>query len=148
MSADGLDQKALEGIKVLDLSRHISGPYCTKLLGALGAEVIKVEPPGRGDEARHLGPFRDDRPHPEGSALFLYLNTGKKGITLDLEKPSGRELLRLLIRETDVLVEKFDTVMELKPTAAGFQAMAGTDCDESRFAMRDMVVVALGAMVA
>ena len=107
MSADRMEEKALEGIKVLDLSRHISGPYCTKLLGALGAEVIKVEPPGRGDESRHIGPFREDRPNPESSALFLYLNTGKKGITLDPEKPSGRDLLKLLIRETDVLVENF-----------------------------------------
>ena len=99
--------KALEGIKVLDLSREISGPYSTKLLAALGAEVIKVEPPGQGDMARQAGPFRNDRVDPETSALFLYLNTGKKGITLDLEKAAGRELLRRLMKGTDVLVENF-----------------------------------------
>jgi crotonobetainyl-CoA:carnitine CoA-transferase CaiB-like acyl-CoA transferase len=100
--------KAIEGIKVLDLSQGISGPYCTKMLAAFGAEVIKVEAPGQGDWARHSGPFRHDRPDPETSALFLYLNTGKKGITLNLEKPAGSDLLKRLVRETDLLVENFE----------------------------------------
>jgi crotonobetainyl-CoA:carnitine CoA-transferase CaiB-like acyl-CoA transferase len=99
--------KALEDIKVLDLSRGISGPYCTKMLAAFGAEVIKVERPGGGDWARGIGPFLQDRPDPETSALFLYLNTGKKSITLDLEKPAGAELLKRLVLESDVLVENF-----------------------------------------
>ena len=99
--------KALEGIKVLDLSGHISGPYCTKLLAAFGAEVLKVEPPVQGDMARHTGPFRGDRPNPETGALFLYLNTGKKGIALNLEKPAGFDLVKRLIKDTDVLVENF-----------------------------------------
>ncbi len=99
--------KALEGIKVLDLSQGISGPYCTKLLAAFGAEVLKVEPPGQGDGARQAGPFRDDLPDLETSALFLYLNTGKKGITLDLKKPAGRDLCKRLVQDVDVLVENF-----------------------------------------
>jgi CoA:oxalate CoA-transferase len=107
MSPVNNNEKALGGIKVLDLSRHISGPYCTKLLAALGAEVLKVEPPGQGDKARQVGPFRDDRPNPETSALFLYLNTGKKGITLDLERAAGRCLLKRLMKDSDVLVENF-----------------------------------------
>jgi len=99
--------KALEGIRVLDLSRHVSGPYCTKMLAAFGAEVIKVEKPGLGDMARHIGPFLDDQPHPETSALFLYLNTGKKSITLNPEEPTGADLLKRLSEDTDVLVENF-----------------------------------------
>jgi crotonobetainyl-CoA:carnitine CoA-transferase CaiB-like acyl-CoA transferase len=102
-----MNQKALEGIKVLDLSEQISGPYCTKLLAAFGAEVIKIERPGQGDCARHTGPFLDDQPHPETSALFLYLNTGKKSITLDIKKPAGVVLLKRLINDSDVLVENF-----------------------------------------
>ncbi|MEW6186434.1 MAG: CoA transferase [Thermodesulfobacteriota bacterium] len=99
--------KALESIRVLDLSQGISGPYCSKMMAAFGAKVIKVEPPGRGDWARHNGPFLQDRPDPETSALFLYLNTGKKSITLGLEKPGAAGLLKRLIREADVLVENF-----------------------------------------
>jgi CoA:oxalate CoA-transferase len=102
-----MKEKALQDIKVLDLSQHISGPYCTKLLAAFGAEVLKVEPPEQGDRARHIGPFLDDRPNPETSAPFLYLNTGKKSITLNPEKPEGVDLLKRLIKDMDVLVENF-----------------------------------------
>ncbi|MBW2085685.1 MAG: CoA transferase [Deltaproteobacteria bacterium] len=99
--------QALEGIKVLDLSQYISGSYCAKLLGALGAEVIKVEKPGPGDKARSIGPFLDDNPHLERSAFFLYLNTNKKSITLDLETKAGVDILKDLVKEVDVLVENF-----------------------------------------
>ena len=58
-------EQALEGVKVLDLSEYISGPYCTKMLAAFGAEVIKVEKPGEGDSSRRMGPFFEDKPHPE-----------------------------------------------------------------------------------
>ncbi|MBN1381027.1 MAG: CoA transferase [Deltaproteobacteria bacterium] len=102
-----MSKKALQNIMVLDFSRSIAGPYCTKLLAAFGAEVIKVEEPKRGDPARYEGPFRDDRPDPEGSALFLYLNTGKKSITLDLQAVAETNLLKMLIKEADVLVENF-----------------------------------------
>ena len=74
-------EQALEGIKVLDLSEYISGPYCTKMLGTFGAEVIKIEKPGEGDGSRRVGPFLGDVPHPERSAPFLYLNTIKKSVT-------------------------------------------------------------------
>ncbi|MCP4754143.1 MAG: CoA transferase [Proteobacteria bacterium] len=102
-----MSDKALEGIRVLDVSRGVSGSYCTKLMASFGAEVVKIEKPGNGDEARGTGPFKDDRPHPETSALFLYLNTGKRSATLDLENEEGAAILRDLIEKADVLVENF-----------------------------------------
>jgi len=79
------DKKVLDGVKVLELSQLVAGPYCAKLLADLGAEVIKVEKPGYGDEARHRQPFAGDTVHQEKSLLFLYLNTNKMGVTLDVE---------------------------------------------------------------
>ena len=100
-------QKALDNLVVLDVSENISGPYCTKLLGSFGAEVIKIERPDSGDPSREVGPFLNDSPHPERSALFLYLNTNKKSITLDLRSPPGADLLKKLTAGADVLVENF-----------------------------------------
>ncbi len=97
----------LADIRVVDLSEGVAGPFCTKLLASLGAEVIKVERPGSGDRTRSAGPFRDDEPHPEKSAAFLYLNTGKKSITLNLHEETGRSILRRLVRDCDILVESF-----------------------------------------
>lgn len=98
---------ALSDLRVLDLSTHVAGPFCTKLFADFGADVIKVEPPERGDEARHLGPFPDGMSDPEASGLFLSLNMNKRGITLNLETPTGRELLRQLVTVVDVVVENF-----------------------------------------
>jgi len=83
----------------------VAGPYCTKLLADLGAEVTKIEEPGIGDESRSRGPFLNEIPHPERSGLFFYLNTNKLGITLNLGRAQGRDVFRQLVRETDVLVE-------------------------------------------
>ena len=105
--ADLRPKKALEGQRVLDVSENISGPYCTKLLGSFGAEVIKIERPDSGDPSRKVGPFLNDSPHPERSALFLYLNTNKKSITLDLASQTGADLFLKLAAESDVLVENF-----------------------------------------
>jgi crotonobetainyl-CoA:carnitine CoA-transferase CaiB-like acyl-CoA transferase len=102
-----MSEQVLSDVKVLDLTWHISGPYCTKLLADYGAEVIKVEQPGEGDPARRTGPFFQDDPHPEKSGLFLYLNTNKKGITLNLKSETGKKILKDLIREADILVESF-----------------------------------------
>ena len=99
-----LSDSALEGVRVVDLSQGIAGPYCTKLLADLGAEVIKVEPPG-GDYTRRLGPFPGDVPHHDKGGLFLHLNTNKKSVTLDLDTQSGRVVLRKLFANADVLVE-------------------------------------------
>jgi formyl-CoA transferase/CoA:oxalate CoA-transferase len=93
----------LAGLTVLDLTRVLSGPYCTMMLGDLGARVIKVEQPGKGDDTRGWGP-----PFIEGeSAYFLSVNRNKESITLDFKAPGGREVLDRLIARADVLVENF-----------------------------------------
>ena len=98
---------ALDGIKVLDLTHHVAGPSCTKLLADFGAEVIKIERPGSGDPARRMTPFFHDEPHLEKSLPFLYLNTSKQSMTLDITSETGRVILKRLVQETDVLVESF-----------------------------------------
>ena len=81
------------GIRILDCTRGVGGPYCTKLLADFGAEVIKIEKPGEGDQTRGVGPFQDNSSHPEKSVPFLYLNTNKKSVTLNLEVGPGVKLL-------------------------------------------------------
>ncbi len=100
----------LEGIRVLDLTRILAGPYCTMMLGDLGADVIKVEQPGRGDDSRSWGPpFVGEScgPFPGEAAYFLAANRNKRGITVNLKAPEGREIVRQLARASDVLVENF-----------------------------------------
>ena len=93
----------LEGIFVLDLSRALAGPYCAMMLGDMGAEIIKIENPDRGDEARAWGP-----PFINGeSAYFLSANRNKKSVTLNLKATKGRNILRELACQADVLVENF-----------------------------------------
>ena len=94
----------LEGVRVLELGSRVTGPYCGKLLADFGADVIKVEPPDVGDEARRAGPFVGDDPHPEKSIPFLYLNTNKRGITLNTASTTGRNLLNKLLQRVDALV--------------------------------------------
>jgi CoA:oxalate CoA-transferase len=96
---------ALNGLKVLEFSEFVSGPYCGKLMADLGADIIKIEKPGPGDRARSVGPFPGDIPHLEKSGLFLFLNTNKLGITLNIENESGREIFHRLIGWADVLIE-------------------------------------------
>ena len=91
-------------MRVLEVAEGVAGPYCGKLLASLGAGVLKVERPGGGDPSRREGPFPGDVPHPESSGLFLYLNTGKRGITLDLDDAQGRALLAEVASGVDVLV--------------------------------------------
>jgi crotonobetainyl-CoA:carnitine CoA-transferase CaiB-like acyl-CoA transferase len=95
----------LSGYRVLDLSGPL-GLHCTKLLADMGADVIKVEPPC-GDDARRRPPFADDSPHPEKSLYFLHFNTNKRGITLDVTKPDGRDIFLELARKADVIVESY-----------------------------------------
>jgi len=118
-----MTERALEGVKVLDLSQGISGAYCGKLFGAFGAEVIKIEPPGLGDTARNIGPFLHDRPHPETSAVFLYLNTNKRGITLNIEDRSGAKILKELAAKSDVLIEN-NTPLYLPGLGLGFDTLS------------------------
>ncbi len=101
-----MPERALEGVKVIDLTHQIAGPYCTKLLADFGADVIKVERPG-GDPARRLPPFFHDETDADKSLLFLYLNTNKRGITLNLKTIQGKAMLRDLIRGADMLVENY-----------------------------------------
>jgi crotonobetainyl-CoA:carnitine CoA-transferase CaiB-like acyl-CoA transferase len=101
------NELVLADVCVLDLSEDIAGPFCTKLLAGLGATVIKVERPGIGDISRRCGPFLSYAPDPEQSALFLYLNTGKKSVTLDVATQTGGMILQGLAQECDILVENF-----------------------------------------
>jgi len=94
----------LAGLRVLEVGTRVAAPYASKLLADLGADVVKVEPPGRGDPARARGPFPGGAPHPEKSGLFLYLNTNKRGIALDLTRPEGRDVLRRLVARADLLI--------------------------------------------
>jgi crotonobetainyl-CoA:carnitine CoA-transferase CaiB-like acyl-CoA transferase len=96
----------LDGIRVIDLTRVLAGPYCTMMLGDLGADVIKIEMPGRGDDTRAWGP-----PYTESgqSAYFLSTNRNKRSLTLNLKTEAGLDILKSLIRQGDVLVENFRT---------------------------------------
>ncbi len=96
----------LAGLNVLDLGQGISAPFCARLFADLGARVVKVEPPA-GDRSRRDGPFPQDVPDAEKSGLFLALNTNKRGITLNLETPAGRDLLLQLAEGADLVVEDF-----------------------------------------
>ena len=93
----------LTGITVVDLTRVLAGPYCTMLLGDMGAEVIKIERPDGGDDTRGFGP-----PYLNGeSAMFLAINRNKQSITLNLKHPAAKKILTQLIERADVLVENF-----------------------------------------
>ncbi|MEN8161094.1 MAG: CoA transferase, partial [Myxococcota bacterium] len=98
MSAPG----PLAGTLVLDLSRVLAGPYCTLVLADLGARVVKIEAPERGDDARRIGPFVGGR-----SAYFASLNRGKQSLALDLKAAADRQHFELLLARADVLVENF-----------------------------------------
>lgn len=111
--------KPLQGIRVLDLSRVLAGPYATALLADLGAEIIKLEPP-QGDDYRHIGPFRDGE-----SALFTLNNRGKRSLALDLKTPADLALAQAIAARVDVVVENF------RP---GVAARLGLGADELRAA--------------
>lgn len=96
------DKGLLNGIRVLDLSRVMSGPYCTSMMADLGAEVIKIELPESGDDARHFGPYVDGQ-----SAYFMLLNRNKKSVTVNLKTDAGRAVVQSLVPKCDVLVENF-----------------------------------------
>ena len=150
----------LDDIRVLDLSQEVAGPFCTKLLAGLGAEVIKVEPPGGGDVSRRLGPFVHAAPDAEHSALFLYLNTGKKSVTLDIHSPTGASIVQRLVQECDMLVENFPPGT-LDHLGLGYAALArlhpgliyasitpfGQTGPYSHYKGSELVVQALGALM-
>lgn len=98
---------ALAGLRVLDLTQALAGPYCTQMLADHGAEVVKVEPPVSGDLARTTGPYHAQDPEHLNSGYFHSINRNKKSIVVDLKRPEGRELIRNLVSGYDVLVENF-----------------------------------------
>ncbi len=95
-------QKPLENIRVLDLTRVLAGPFCTMILSDLGAEIIKIEIPGCGDDSRAFGPFIGTR-----SLYFLSINRGKKSISLNLKDPKGKQILLDLVKQSDIIVENY-----------------------------------------
>ena len=111
----------LEGVRVLDLSRVLAGPYCTMILGDLGADIIKIEAPVLGDDTRHWGP-----PFAGGgeSAYFLCVNRNKRSLTLNLRSKQGIEILKELIRKSDILVENF-RVDTMEKWGLDYQALQG-----------------------
>ncbi len=97
----------LDDVRVLDLTHQAAGPFCTRVLGDYGADVVKIERRETGDPARSLPPFFQDEPGLERSGLFMFLNTNKRSVTLDLKTERGRELILELARTADVVVESF-----------------------------------------
>ncbi len=118
---------ALHGVRVLDLSQGIAGPFAARLLGDHDADVIKVEPPHHGDAGRRLAPLKAEAPEPEQSLLFQYLNWNKRSVALDLTTAFGQRILRALVEVSDILIESFrpgtlenwgisvDTILEWNP---------------------------------
>jgi CoA:oxalate CoA-transferase len=97
----------LSELKVLELAHAPSGAFCAKLLADQGADTVKVEAPGWGDQARHEPPFIGGEPHPDRSTTFLALNTNKRGVTLDVEQAIGRDLFLQLASSADVIIESY-----------------------------------------
>jgi crotonobetainyl-CoA:carnitine CoA-transferase CaiB-like acyl-CoA transferase len=127
---DAPDARAsLAGVRVLDLSRVLAGPWATQILGDLGAEIIKIERPGRGDDTRAWGPpfLKDENGAPTSeSAYFLSANRNKKSVALDFSKPEGAEILRALALQCDVLIENFK-VDGLKPYGLDYETLSARD---------------------
>jgi len=114
----------LSGLRVLELADE-KGQFCGKLMGDLGADVVKIEPPG-GQNTRSVGPFFHDIPHPERSLSFWHYNTSKRGITLNLESSEGRELLRRLSANADIVLETFPPGY-LPSLGLGYQDLAASN---------------------
>ena len=99
--------KPLEGIKVLDLTRALAGPFCTLMLGDYGADVIKIEIPGSGDDTRHWGPPFIRSSEGEESAYFLSINRNKRSLTLNFKEEQARRIFLELATDADIIVENF-----------------------------------------
>jgi crotonobetainyl-CoA:carnitine CoA-transferase CaiB-like acyl-CoA transferase len=113
--------RPLDHITILDFTRVLSGPYCTMLLADMGARVIKIEQPGKGDDTRHWGPpFLETE-----SAYFLSINRNKESVTLDFKQPEGRAVLDALVARADVLIENFRPGT-LDRQGLGYEALAST----------------------
>ncbi len=107
MTVPGAAIMPLDDVRIIDLTHLTSGPFGTRILGDYGADVIKIERPGTGDPTRSMPPFHKDQPGLERSGLFLFLNTNKRSVTLDLKKERGQEILRELVKDAQIVVESF-----------------------------------------
>jgi len=145
----------LSPYRVLDLTTE-RGLLCGQLLGDLGADVIKIEPPG-GSPARRLGPFLDDQPHPDRSLYWWAYNRNKRSITLDIDRPEGRDLLKQLVPSADFVIESFnpgemagrglgyDDLAALNPAIIYTSISAfGQDGPKATYADSDLVLMAAG----
>ncbi|MEJ8824177.1 CoA transferase [Variovorax humicola] len=145
---------ALSGLRILDLTRVLAGPFCTMMLADMGAEVIKIEQPGKGDDTRHFAPFQNGE-----SAYYMNLNRGKKGVTLDL-KGRGREMFLELAKSADVVVENYrpgtmdklglgyETLKEINPGLV-YAAVSGFG-DSGPYRLRpgyDIIAQAMGGLM-
>jgi crotonobetainyl-CoA:carnitine CoA-transferase CaiB-like acyl-CoA transferase len=113
---------ALGGLRVIEYGQMVAAPYAAKLMADLGAEVVKVEPP-EGDPSRRRGPFPGSRFDPDASGLYIYLNTNKRGVVLDLRATRGRQLFRSLLRDADVLIHNAP-VSEMADLGLDYDALA------------------------
>ena len=118
-------QGALSGLKVVELSDHVAGSFCARLMGDAGADVVKVEPPN-GDRYRWSGPYPGGSPDPEWSGLFLYLNSNKRGVSLDIESLGGRTGLLDLVTAADFLVVG-DSSLEIERLGLRRERLAKTN---------------------
>ena len=147
--------KPLQNIKILDLTRVLAGPFCTMLLQELGAEVIKVEMPVTGDDARYFGPFKEGK-----SAYFISINRGKKSISLNLKKPKAIKIILKLVEKVDIIAENFrpgtmeklglsyEKLKEINPKIIYAQTSGfGQTGPESRKPAYDMLVQAMSGMM-
>ncbi|MEJ8848355.1 CoA transferase [Variovorax rhizosphaerae] len=145
---------ALHGLRILDLTRVLAGPFCTMMLADMGAEVIKIEQPGKGDDTRHFAPFQNGE-----SAYYMNLNRGKKGVTLDL-KGQGRDMFLDLVKTADVVVENYrpgtmdklglgyETLKEINPGLV-YAAVSGFG-DTGPYRLRpgyDIIAQAMGGLM-
>jgi crotonobetainyl-CoA:carnitine CoA-transferase CaiB-like acyl-CoA transferase len=117
---------ALNNIRIVDITRAMAGPYCTMMLGDFGADVIKIERPGSGDESRGWGPpfvGQAYGPYPGESAYFLSANRNKRGMTVNLKDPVGQEIVKKLVAVSDVFIENFRTGV-LDKMGLGYQQLS------------------------
>jgi len=157
-------RRPLDGIRVLGVENQVAGPYCTMMLAAQGAEVIKIESPGTGDSAREMGPIIKNDKGEKFSGYFLRFNRNKKGITLDINSERGKEIFKELVKESDVIVENFrpgfmdknglgySVLREINPriiyaAISGFGQMKEFEGPFQKRTAFDMVVQSMGGLM-
>jgi crotonobetainyl-CoA:carnitine CoA-transferase CaiB-like acyl-CoA transferase len=148
----------LDGYRIIDLTDQ-RGHLCGRILGDMGADVIKVEPPG-GDPVRHIGPFYHDEPDPEKNLNWFFTNANKRGITLDLRLPGGKEIFKRLVERADLIIESFDPNY-MEEIELGYSALCkikpdiiltsltpfGRNGPYAGYKVTDIVAEAMGGMV-